>query len=611
MPSSLKKLNKADITTVPYAANKQWVLPYSCPSISNSYFNIFKGTFITGTFSPDNYLTDPITNGQYETLIYDSMNHMFYQSYTNLLNTSSLMLNADTYESASQQRPTASYFNYNINPNLVKNFPTGANAGIRVLSVNQDIYGSKILPTSFNLSSSAYSIADDGNGNLIDYTCQNFTITDTSGLTNSYSYDDCDGGNVNGTLGAFSSYTFCATLGTLTFGGGTIINNGICSSPSNVHVGNVFYAHGLAVITNTDYQNMFPLPPIAINDVATYTTSNTSAKIINILSNDVSRSCALNTSSVVLYGDNSTYYTVNANGTITLNASASGNYDVYYTVNSLCSNSCSLTSNKAKVTTNVYQVDPPGCIGVEFYGNRGDNTFYYVLCGTSVTSSLTLSDTDNPVQACIEGTFGVSGSTDWQLIAGCFNECVSYTLTNLGPAALYPNYIDCSGNTIYAGPVISSGSITFCALYDTVVVLSLSPIDLNYTLVNNGDCNTSTYEATIYASFVANTTNPTTASVYYSIDGGGSGSYTLLGNIWDDTCTNLGVVNVSTGSTIYTGIKSGSSHLSFGATSASACSGGFTTNLCGTVTPYSQSMNQNQSFSLFVKVDEGIVNICP
>ena len=546
MPSSLKKLNKADITTVPYAANKQWVLPYSCPSISNSYFNIFKGTFITGTFSPDNYLTDPITNGQYERLIDDSMNHMFYQSYTNLLNTSSLMLNADTYESASQQRPTASYFNYNINPNLVKNFPTGANAGIRVLSVNQDIYGSKILPTSFNLSSSAYNILDDGNGNL--------------------------------------------------YGSGSI------------HVGNVFYAHGLAVITNTDYQNMFPLPPIAINDVATYTTSNTSAKIINILSNDVSRSCALNTSSVVLYGDNSTYYTVNANGTITLNASASGNYDVYYTVNSLCSNSCSLTSNKAKVTTNVYQVDPPGCIGVEFYGNRGDNTFYYVLCGTSVTSSLTLSDTDNPVQACIEGTFGVSGSTDWSLIAGCFNSCVSYTLTNLGPASLSFNYTDCSGNTIYAGPVISSGSITFCALYDTVVVFSF---DGNYTLVNNGDCNTSTYEATIYASFGANTTNPTTASVYYSIDGGGSGSYTLLGNIWDDTCTNLGVVSVPTGSTIYTGIKSGSSHLLFGATSASACSGSFTTNLCGTVTPYSQSMNQNQSFSLFVKVDEGIVNICP
>ena len=350
---------------------------------------------------------------------------------------------------------------------------------------------------------------------------------------------------------------------------------------------------------------MFPLPPIAINDVATYTTSNTSAKIINILANDISRSCALDTSSVVLYGNNSTYYTVNANGTITLNASASGNYDVYYTVNSLCSNSCSLTSNKAKVTTNVYQVNPPGCIGVEFGGNKINNTFYYVLCGTSVTSSLTLSDTDNPVQACIDGTFGVSGSTNWSLIEGCFNECVSYTLTNLGPASLSFNYTDCSGNTISAG---SKGSITFCALYDTVVVFSF---DGNYTLVNNGDCNTSTYEATIYASFGNNTTNPTTASVYYSIDGGGSGSYTLLGNIWDDTCTNLGVVNVSTGSTIYTGIKSGSSHLSFGATSASACSGGFTTNLCGTVTPYSQSMNQNQSFSLFVKVDEGIVNICP
>lgn len=294
--SSFKQLSKADVTSVSYAANKQWTLPFSCPSLSNGYFNIYKGTFITGTFSPNNFSTDPITNGQYERLVYDSINHLFYQKFSGSLDTGSLMFNITTYESASQQRPTGAYFDYNTNPLLVKNFPTGAGAGIRVLAVNQDVYGSKILPYSFNLSSSAYFMTDDGNGNIY------------SGST---------------------------------------------------HIGNIFYAHGLAVITNPDYQLMFPLPPVAVNDVVTYSTLDTGSKIISILNNDVSRSCALDTGSVALSGSNSIYYTVNSNGTITLNVSASGNYDVYYTVNSLCGNGCSLISNKAKVTVNV---SLPSCI---------------------------------------------------------------------------------------------------------------------------------------------------------------------------------------------------------------------------------------------------------
>ena len=323
--SSFKQLSKADVTSVSYAANKQWTLPFSCPSLSNGYFNIYKGTFITGTFALNNYSTDPVTNGQYERLVYDSINHLFYQKFSGSLDTGSLMFNVTTYEFASQQHPTGAYFDYNTNPLLIKNFPTGANAGIRVLSIDQDIYGSKVLPNSFVLSSSAYYITDDGYGNL--------------------------------------------------FGSGS------------AHVGNIFYAHGLAIITNPDYQNMFPLPPLAYNDIATFLTSDTSVKNIPILQNDVSRSCALDTGSVILSGSNSVYYTVNSNGTITLNTSASGNYDVYYTVNSLCGNGCSLTSNKAKVEVNVVAVNPPPCITVEFYGGKPDQTFYYVECGSTTTSS--------------------------------------------------------------------------------------------------------------------------------------------------------------------------------------------------------------------------------
>jgi hypothetical protein len=187
--SSFKKLNKADITSVSYYANKHWNLSYTS-DINDEYAVGSKGK--NESFSIAGSTT---TNNQYQSLIYDQINHLFYQSFTSSLDTGSIMFNVDTYESASQQRPTASYFNYNINPLLVKNYPTGSNETIAVLSINQNIYGSKILPNSFQISSSGTIITDDGNGNL---------------------------------------YT------------------------GSKHVGNIFYAHGLAVITNqtSSFQNL-------------------------------------------------------------------------------------------------------------------------------------------------------------------------------------------------------------------------------------------------------------------------------------------------------------------------------------------------------------------
>ena len=562
--SSFKQLSKADVTSVSYAANKQWNLSYSCPSISNGYFNIYNGTFITGTFSPDNFSTDPLTNGQYERLVYDSINHLFYQKFSGSLDTSSLMFNANTYQFATEQRPTGSYFNYNINPLLIKNFPTGSGAKIRVLSIDQDIYGSKVLPNSFKLSSSAYNIIDDGYGNLYD--------------------------------------------------------------TGSVHIGNVFYAHGLAVITDPNYQDIFPSPPIAVNDTATYVTTNTSVKTINILQNDISRSCALDTGSVVLSGSNAAYYTVNSNGTITLNYSSSGNYDVYYTVNSLCGNGCSLTSNKAKVKVNVVPVNPPACITVEFYGGKPDQTFYYVECGSTTTSSLTLNDTDAPVQKCIEGTFGVSGSSLWSYIDNCTSTigtpagCSLYLLcgADKAPDAVF-YYVTCSGASITES-IGSTGAGceadgNYRCISGSVTVDPSTPWG-SYSLISiNCGIPTPTptptvYSASIYARFGDNTTNPTTASVYYSIGGGGTGSYTLLGNIWDNTCTSFGNIAVPTGSTIYVGIMTGSVGVNFQASNTGSCPTPTVTLFCGTGSAYSVIMNQSESISVQAKVTINILQTC-
>ena len=459
--SSFKQLSKADVTSVSYAANKQWTLPFTCPSLSNNYFNVYNGTFITGTFSPNNFIIDPVTNGQYERLVYDSINHLFYQKFSGSLNTGSLMFNVDTYQSASQQRPTGAYFDYNINPLLIKNFPTGSGAKIKVLGINQEIYGSKVLPNSFVLSSSAYNITDDGYGNLYNVpsvtNCEKYTVEYYLYPSPPYSvdltYTDCLNSPVTYSLSPGDIYEFCAESGSFTLPGELqFLSSESCDF--NTHVGNIFYAQGLAIITNPDYQNILPSPPIAVNDFATYLTSDSSVKTINVLANDVSRSCAIDTGSVVLSGSNSVYYTVNSNGTITLNTSASGNYDVYYTVNSLCGNGCSLTSNKAKVTVNVIPVNPPPCITVEFYGNKGGNNFWFVECGTIVTSSLSLDDTDAPVQKCIDGTFGVSGSTNYSYIGNCGptstpSGCSLYLLcgADRNPDAVF-YYVTCSGTPV-------------------------------------------------------------------------------------------------------------------------------------------------------------------
>ena len=212
--SSFKKLSKADVTTVDYKANKQWNLSYiGYPNDDKIiYYRGQNQSFsINGTKFPN--------ERQYNSLIYSQINHLFYQNYTSSLDTGSLMFNVNTYTSASQQRPTASYFNYNTNPLLIKQFPSASGNNISVLSINQDIYGSKILPNSFQISASDanYIIKDDGNGNLYDVSQAQNQFIDLNYITLNY------------------------------------IKTGSLTEPGVFFVGNMFYAHGLIVITNPNY----------------------------------------------------------------------------------------------------------------------------------------------------------------------------------------------------------------------------------------------------------------------------------------------------------------------------------------------------------------------
>ncbi len=224
---SFKKLNKADITTFPYYANKKWNLTATAGSSGSDSFRIYGGQNISYYDPGDMY-----SNNQSFSLVYTSMNHVFYQSYTGTLNTSSLMFNTETLESASSQRPTSSYFNYNSSPYIIKNYPTGANELIRAISIDKNYYGNKVLPNSFIISASGMTIQDDGYGNLYDITSANISGYFNLGYI---------------TIGYFVSQ----------------------SLPAGVyHVGNIFYAHGLAIITNQNWMTNIDIPltaPIKIS----------------------------------------------------------------------------------------------------------------------------------------------------------------------------------------------------------------------------------------------------------------------------------------------------------------------------------------------------------
>jgi hypothetical protein len=133
------------------------------------------------------------------------------------------MFNVNTYVSASSQRPTSSYFNYNTNPLLIKQFPSSSLDTIEVYNINQNIYGSKILPGSFQISSSANNILikDDGNGNLYEISQAQNQYVDLNWVTVNY------------------------------------IATGSLVEPGVFFVGNIFYAHGIIVDTNSNYSNLY------------------------------------------------------------------------------------------------------------------------------------------------------------------------------------------------------------------------------------------------------------------------------------------------------------------------------------------------------------------
>jgi hypothetical protein len=171
-----KQFLASDIIITPFEVSKGF--SYKGNELTGSDVGIdrFLGTNLTDIlFDP---LTSPITgqvSTQYQTLIYSSIQELYYSNYLS----SSYGDNAVTASIFPGSQPEGNvlvgvnqsdgrYYNYNQSTlTFEKFFPTGSGSAIAVMSVPSKLYGNYIQPNSFNWSNPSGSVYDDGEGNLI------------------------------------------------------------------------------------------------------------------------------------------------------------------------------------------------------------------------------------------------------------------------------------------------------------------------------------------------------------------------------------------------------------------------------------------------------------
>jgi len=147
--SAYKKFLQNDILVTPYTSKKTFT--FTSGSASGS-FNILPFVGKNTGVSLDNISADSTTTlGKSQYLVYKNVEQLYYSNYV------------------SSSIASGSFFNYDQSSyDIVKTFPTGANEEVSIISIPQDMFGIKIVPSSFSLTGSASgSIIDDGKGNLL------------------------------------------------------------------------------------------------------------------------------------------------------------------------------------------------------------------------------------------------------------------------------------------------------------------------------------------------------------------------------------------------------------------------------------------------------------
>jgi hypothetical protein len=171
-----KQFLTSDIIITPFEVNKSFTFQ-GASELTASIVSIdrFLGLNTSSLFNP---ITDPTTgqvSTQYQRLIYNSIKELFYSnylssSYGDPANVGFIVPGNDEAGNVLVGPPssTGRYFNYKqTDLTFAKYFPTASNATIGVISIPSRLFGNYIQPNSFLWKSSSFAIIDDGEGNLV------------------------------------------------------------------------------------------------------------------------------------------------------------------------------------------------------------------------------------------------------------------------------------------------------------------------------------------------------------------------------------------------------------------------------------------------------------
>jgi len=175
--AAFKQFSTKDITIAPFTANKGFDFVSGSITASNVGIDIFQGINPTGSIISTEAPDTGLISVQNTTGVYNSIKQLYYtnflsRSYGMDVPTQSIIpgaLRQDTKFVGPIQAPR--YENY-LQSTLTQSrmLPTGSGSvegAISVVSVPQRLFGENIVPTTFVLNYSSSELTDDGEGNLI------------------------------------------------------------------------------------------------------------------------------------------------------------------------------------------------------------------------------------------------------------------------------------------------------------------------------------------------------------------------------------------------------------------------------------------------------------
>ena len=176
--NAYKQFLASDLIVSPFEVNKSFTFKGANELTgSNVGIDRFQGLSTSSLFNP---YTDPTTgqlSTQYQRLVYSSIKQLYYSNFTNAtqsygspVNTASLIPGSDpSGDTLSGSLSSAGRF-YNCSQTSLtfpKYFPTSSDSLVGVMSIPVGLFGNFIQPGSFKWIAPSGSIYDDGEGNLI------------------------------------------------------------------------------------------------------------------------------------------------------------------------------------------------------------------------------------------------------------------------------------------------------------------------------------------------------------------------------------------------------------------------------------------------------------